>query len=85
MEDKPVSSCIDVSPPNSNTKGKTIGANNPEVSSTTAKKEQVHKTVSRLSEKNIGQHCGKLLFKRDQSIDYNSVFGIVVQQTQVSA
>lgn len=40
--------------------------------------------ITQLSEEMIGQHCGELLLKYSQSIGHGSIFGIVVQQTEVS-
>lgn len=52
--------------------------------SSTASENRHYPIISQLSEEMIGQHCGELLLKYSQSIGHGSIFGIVVQQTQVS-
>ena len=74
------------SPPSSKTRRKTTEIEVHEVSSTTSKRQQSKMSIfSHLSEKVIGQHCGELLFNYSQSIGHGYIFGIVVQQTQVSS
>lgn len=70
------------SPPSSKTRKKTAEIDQAEVSSTS--KQEHNQSITQLSENLIGQHCGELLFKYSQSIGHSSIFGIVVQQTQVS-
>ena len=73
------------SPPSSKTRRKTTEIEIHEVSSTTSKRQQSKKSILQLSEKVIGEHCGELLFNYSQSIGHGYIFGIVVQQTQVSS
>lgn len=40
--------------------------------------------IVQLSKELIGQHCGELLLNYSQSVGHGSIFGIVVQQTEVS-
>ena len=81
-KDKPIPVSTYDSPPSSKTRGKTTEI---EVSSTTSKGQKRKMSLLQLSEKVIGQHCGELLFNYSQSIGHGYIFGIVVQQTQVSS
>nr|XP_022303302.1 uncharacterized protein LOC111110929 isoform X2 [Crassostrea virginica] len=83
-KDKPVPVSTYDSPPSSKTRRKTTEIEVHEVSSTTSKGQQSKMSILQLSEKVIGQHCGELLFNYSQSIGHGYIFGIVVQQTQVS-
>ena len=73
------------SPTSSKTRRKTAEIEVHEVSSTTSKGQQSKMSLLQLSEKVIGQHCGELLLNYSQSIGHGSIFGIVVQQTQVNS
>eukprot|EP00105_Crassostrea_gigas_P025245 XP_011445751.1 PREDICTED: uncharacterized protein LOC105341109 [Crassostrea gigas] len=55
-----------------------------QVSSTTNKEASHHKTVMYLDDKIIGQHGGKLLFHFSDTIKNGKIFGLVVQETQVT-
>lgn len=67
----------------SETRGKS--AETDEIPTSSTASENGHcPIIAQLSEKLIGQHCGELLLKYSQSIGYGSIFGMVVQQTQVS-
>ncbi|XP_065932032.1 uncharacterized protein [Magallana gigas] len=83
-KNKPLPSPMNTeSPPSSKTRKKTAEIDQAEVSSTS--KQEHNQSITQLSENLIGQHCGELLFKYSQSIGHSSIFGIVVQQTQLVA
>ncbi|XP_062599410.1 uncharacterized protein LOC134260893 isoform X2 [Saccostrea cucullata] len=55
-----------------------------QISSTTNTEVAHHKTVLHLDDKIIGQHGGELLFHFSDTIKNGKIFGLVVQETQVT-
>ncbi|XP_052678011.1 uncharacterized protein LOC128159019 isoform X2 [Crassostrea angulata] len=55
-----------------------------QISSTTNTEASHNKTVLHLDDKIIGQHGGKLLFHFSDTIKNGKIFGLVVQETQVT-